>query len=110
MREELGKIKKVTFGHGGYQDTMIGVRFDLGGESWGVSDFWGYWGAMIERSDSTQWTELERNILLGETTMKIYKLLVDAKVDSIEDLEGIPVRVKFEGMSLKSWEVLKEVL
>lgn len=108
MRSELGKIKRASFGKGGYQDVCIGISFTLGGSGWGVTDFWGAWG--IERSEYSKWTEEERIEQLGKTTMRINKLLDDAKVDSVEKLEGIPIRVNFNGMTLDSWEVLKEVL
>ncbi len=52
LRKEIGKIQKVSFGHGGYQDAGIGVSFSLGSDkaSWGVHDFWGAWA--ISRSKS----------------------------------------------------------
>lgn len=108
MNVELGKIKSVEFGHGGYQDACIGVTFVLGGESWGVSDFWGDWA--IERSSHASWTEDGRIKKLGSVTMRIAGLLADAKVSSISQLKGVPIEVTFEGTTLKSWRVLKEVL
>jgi len=108
MRKELGKIKKAEFGLGGYQDAMIGISFDLGGEGWGVSDFWGNWA--LERSEYAKWTEAERITQLGEMSMRIAKLLEDAKIRSVSKLAGIPIEVTFEGNVLKEWRVLKEVL
>jgi hypothetical protein len=93
---------------GGYQEAQVGISFTLGGEAWGVGDFWGYWA--VERSKSTQWSEDDRLMSLGKTVMRIQKLLEDAKVQTVEDLKGIPVRVHFDGNTLKDWEVLKEVL
>lgn len=108
MRKELGKIKKAEFGLGGYQDAMIGISFDLGGEGWGVSDFWGNWA--LERSEHARWTEAERITQLGGMSMRIAKLLEDAKIRSVSKLAGIPIEVTFEGNALKEWRVLKEVL
>lgn len=106
---ELGKIKSVTFGHGGYQDCMIGISFDLGGDSSSVGDFWGAW--FIERSKSAEWTEESRTKLLGEMVMRISKLLEDAKVTRVQDLEGIPIRIYWKNFNhLDRWEILKEVL
>lgn len=39
LEVKLGKINKVKFGSGGYDDAMFGVTFDLGGQGWGVGDF-----------------------------------------------------------------------
>lgn len=108
MRTELGKIQHCAFGYGGYQDACIGISFTLGGEMWGVCDFWGAWA--IDRSDYCKWTEESRLLDLGKTVMRITALLKDAKVASVEKLKGIPVEVTFDGMTLQSWRVLKEVL
>lgn len=108
MRTELGKIQTVHFGLGGYHDACIGISFTLSGSGWGVSDFWGTWAVKIDKH--TKWTEAERITTLGETVMRISRLLSDAKVDSVHELKGIPVKVYFDGNVLKSWDVLKEVL
>lgn len=108
MRTELGKIKVAEFGAGGYQGACIGARFGLGGESWGVGDFWGAWS--IERSEWCKWTEEDRIKQLGEMCMRVSKLLSEAKVDNVSQLVGIPVEVTFDGMKMESWRVLKEVL
>ena len=41
---------------------------------------------------------------------KISKLLSQAKVSEIHELKGIPVEVEFEGMMMKDWRILEEVL
>jgi len=40
----------------------------------------------------------------------VSKLLKEAKVDNVDKLKGIPVEVTFDGMMLKEWRVLTEVL
>lgn len=107
-RKELGKINKVRFGFGGYQDAMIGITFDLGGQSWGVGDFWGQW--YRDPDEHCKWTRETQVNSLGEMVLRIRTLLVDAGVESVEQLKGVPVEVSFENMTLKSWRVLKEVL
>lgn len=108
--KHIGKIKSVRFGHGGYQDAMIGISFDLGSdkESWGVHDFWGMWATT--RHSTCQWTEEDRTRQLGEMVMRINALLADAKVHDIADLAGIPVEVTFDGNILKEWRVLTEAI
>lgn len=109
IRKELGKISSVSFGHGGYQDAMIGISFSFAGNSgWGVSDFWGVWS--IERSKHAKWTEKDRINDAGKMVMKINDLLSQAKVSDVARLDGIPVEVTFEGNTLKEWRILTEVL
>lgn len=105
---KLGKIKKCRVGWGGYQDAMFGVTFDLGGDGWGVGDFWGTWG--IDKSERAKWTEESRIEALGNVMMRLRNLTRDSKVNTTSDLEEIPIRVTFNNMVLVSWEVLKEVL
>jgi len=108
MRTEIGKIRSISFGHGGYQDAMIGVTFDLGGKSWGVGDFWGDWA--LERCTNTQWTEQDRITKLGKTVMRINQLLKDANVSTLEKLVGKPVEVTFDGNLLETWRILTEAI
>jgi hypothetical protein len=108
MRKEIGKIQEVWFGKGGYQDACIGITFTLGGDGWGVGDFWGTWA--MKRSSGCQWTEQDRKDTLGETCMKIVELLEKAKKDDISKLKNVPVECVFDGQLLKSWRVLTEVL
>ena len=106
--KKLGRIKRAEFGAGGYQDVCIGITFELGGDGWGVGDFWGTWAT--ERSLFTKWTEAERIEQLGKMVMRISALLGDAKKTEVSRLAGVPVEVEFNGNVLKSWRVLKEVL
>lgn len=109
LRKEIGKIKFVSFGNGGYQDACIGISFSLGNDSWGVSDFWGAWS--IERSEHTKWTEESRIESLGKMVMRINQLLKDAKVESIDKLKDIPIECTFVDFNrLHSWRILTEVL
>lgn len=108
MEKKLGKIQEVTFGHGGYQEAMIGVSFTLGGEGWGVGDFWGNWS--LDRSENAKWSEEDRINGLGKMVMKINKLLNDSNKHSVSDLEDVPVEVIFNGNSLVDWRILTEVI
>ncbi len=109
MEPLLGKITHVSFGMGGYQDAMIGISFTLGGDGWGVGDFWGDWAN--ERSPDAKWSYEGRYQNLGKVTLRVRKLLEDAKVQSVDQLKGIPVRVYLKDFNaLSHWEVLKEVL
>jgi hypothetical protein len=110
-RKELGKIQSVRYGHGGYQDAMLGISFALGGSGWGVGDFWGYWApSLIDCGEHCKWTEADRDADMAKTARRIDALLKDAKVNDVAKLAGIPIEVTFNGMTLESWRVLGEVL
>lgn len=107
IETKLGKIQSVKFGYGGYDDAMIGISFTLGGEGWGCGDFWGWWTTSI--SSGTKWTQDDRIKYLGEVTWRIKQLLVDARVETIDQLKNVPVEITFDANVLKSWRILKEV-
>jgi hypothetical protein len=107
-RTELGRIQKITFGWGGYQDAMLGLSITLGGKSWGVGDFKGAWG--IDRSERAQWTEEDRLRQLGEACMYLRDLLKKANKQTLDQLQGAPIEATFDGNKLVSWRVLDEVL
>lgn len=111
MRKELGKINHLRIGMGGYQDCMFGISIDLGGEGWGVGDFKGFWSpARMKRSDNAQWTEADRDEEIVTTFRWLDALMAEAKVTDSNELVGIPIEATFDGMLLKSWRILKEVL
>jgi len=111
MEKRLGKIQSVRFGYGGYQDACIGLSVTLGSDGWGVGDFKGTWDAeLIKRSESTKWTEEDRTKGYDETIKFISKLLKYAKVSNVDKLKDIPVEVTFDGMMLKEWRILTEVI
>jgi hypothetical protein len=108
--KELGKIEKVTFGYGGYQDAMFGVTFVLSFGGMGVVDFKGTWSEEVEVGENTKWSEEDRTMSNDDTVKFINRIMREAKVTEINRLVGIPIEVTSEGMSLKSWRVLTEVL
>jgi len=109
--KKLGKIKNVRFGLGGYNDAMIGIHFELGGEGWGVSDSRSYWNPnLIEHTVNSQWTEDNRTDEFSKIMEYISNLLNDGKVDNIDKLKGKPIEVELDGNMLKEWRILTEVL
>src|SRR5690349_154756 len=111
MSIRLGKIQAVTVGMGGYQEAMFGVGFTLGGEGWGVNDWWGFWSrSQMKRSEHCKWTEDERLDALRDTFVRLDALMKDAKVTDSARLKGVPVEVVIEENTLKSWRILTEVL
>ncbi len=109
--KHLGKISNVTIGTGGYQDAMFGISFTLSFDGCSaVSDFWGAWGPGIEWSDRCKWTEADREKQIADSFWRLAKIMEAAKVSEFRKLEGVPIEVELDGMAMKSWRVLKEVL
>jgi len=106
--KQIGKIRSVRLGSGGYQDAMFGLTFDLGGESWGCGDFWGTW--RDGPSKNADWTKETQVKSQGAMIERLKTVMLDAKVSDFTKLAGVPVEVSFENMRLTSWRVLKEVL
>ena len=108
METKLGKIEDVFFGYGGYQKVMIGFNFVFTGKGWSTVDFWGSWSG--DPSPDAKWTKEDRNLFLGESLIKVENLMVKAKVKKLEELNGVPVEITFDGNMLKSWRILTEVV
>ena len=108
MSEQLGKIISAEFGFGGYRDTQFGLSITLGGDSWSVSSFWGFWGE--EPSPHAKWSKEDQVRHLGETSCRIRDLLHAAKAQHVSELVNKPIAATFEGNVLKSWRILAEVL
>jgi hypothetical protein len=111
MTKELGKIEKVRFGHCGYQDSCLGISFVLSGKGWGLTDSKSTWDAeLIKWSEHSKWTEEDRDKQYSEIMRYVSKLLKDAKVSNIDQLQGKPIEVTLDGMLLQEWRILTEVL
>lgn len=111
MEIKLGKIESVKFGHCGYQDACIGLSVTLSGKSWGVQDSKSGWDKnIIPHTDHCKWSEDDRSKAYSDVVAFISDLFSQAKVSSIDKLQGIPVEVLFEGNTLKSWRILTEVI
>lgn len=111
MEKKLGKIQEVKFGLGSYQGAMLGLHVTLGDGSWGVTSEVSTWDPeTIECSKYAKWTEEGRSKIFDEIMRYISKLLNEAKVNSINELKGIPIEATFDNNTLKEWRILKEVL
>lgn len=107
MEKRLGKIRSVRFGSGGYDDAMFGFSFDLGGDGWGVGDFWGTWS---NRSEGAMWTIEDQNKHFLEAMLRVKSIMKDAKKDDFSKLSGVAIEVSFDGNILSSWRILTEVV
>lgn len=107
----LGKIESATFGIGGYQEASIGLSIGLafdGGTHCG--DFKGFWSTDIKVTEHTKWTEADRSKSFDDVVRFLDKILRESKKRHVGELVGVPVEVTCEGMTLKSWRILTEVL
>ena len=97
-KKQLGKIRSISIGYGGYQDAMFGVSFELGGEGWSTCDFWGGWTEENQAND------------MGLAFIRLAKLMSSVRISSVSKLTGLPVEIVFENGIQKSWRLLTEVL
>lgn len=110
-QKQLGKIEKVSFGFGGYQESMFGVSFTFAFDGCGVGDFIsGGWCRNIKITKNTKWTEEERSQQRVDMCNRLEKIMSDAKVNDVYKLVGKPVEIIMDGMVMKSWRILTEVL
>ena len=115
METRLGKIRKVTFGKGGYQECQFGLflHFDFGGSGCFASVDAGWDAATMECTERCKWSEEDRSKGHDKLCRKLSQILKDAKVDSVHELEGKPIEAQFDKVgfgTLKDWRILTEVL
>jgi len=112
MEKQYGKITKVVFGNGGYQDAMLGVHVNISGEGWSVNHSgpttWN--PEIIKHLENCKWTEESRDALFAEGVRWLAKIMADAKVESLDQLVGKPVVCEMDGNTLKDWRIFTEVL
>ena len=107
MEKKLGKLTKVRFGAGGHDGAMFGlsVVLDAGDSQW--SDFKGCWA---RRSPTAQWSVEDGQRYHAETMQFLMDIMRQAKVHEVHELEGMPIEVTMNGITLESWRILEEVL
>ena len=110
IEKHIGKIERVSFGYGGYQDAQFGISVTLSSGCLAVGDFKGTWSLDIEHTEHCKWTEADRDKQYAELCRFVNRLMKDAKVKSVEKLKDVPVEWTSEGNTLKSWRILTEVL
>lgn len=108
----LGKLDKVEFGSGGYDNAMFGFTFGL---RWNgstcCSKFIGTWGS--PPTEGAKWTIADQHKIFLECFLDVKKIMTEAKVDDFYQLVGKPIEVTVEGGicgKVTSWRILTEVL
>lgn len=109
MYKQIGKIKSVHIGIGGYDDAQFGVWFYFVGEDMAVGAGDGFW---IDQMPGCEWTEEDRIMFLGKEMVKLIDVLQSAKVKSVNKLVGKPVEVTLDNPNGRviDWRILTEVL
>jgi len=110
---QIGKIKSVSFGLGGYENSMLGLEVSLGGSGWGCMTSEMAWDANKVKVDKYAcWTESDRAKQYSKIMYFLSDLLAKAKVNNVSKLKDIPIEATFDGPNgkLTSWRILEEVL
>jgi hypothetical protein len=110
LRKELGKISRIDFGYGGYQEVQFGLSLSFEGKGWGVGTFIGAWSTDMKVDKHTKLTEEDRDKQFTHVMREANRFLREAKKQEIHQLVGVPVEVSFEDMRLCDWRILTEVL
>ncbi len=106
--KKLGFIREAHIGRGGYDGAMFGLSLSFSFEgSGGVGQFIGTWSTYPKGASYSQesW-EAEH----AKAYTRLREIMRDAKVDDATKLKGVPVELIFDGMVLKDWRVLTEVI
>lgn len=64
----------------------------------------------MKRSEHAQWTEEDRKEQIADAFYWLDQLMTDAKVTDANKLVGKPIEATFDGLQMKSWRLLTEVL
>lgn len=116
--KELGKITRVKFGFGGYQDCQIVFEIEVGGRGWGSCMTYECGWSHVSKEELEknghryQWTHEGRIKQIGEKAWEVVELMKKAKVESLAMLEGIPIEATFDGPfgKIRAIRVLEEVI
>ena len=109
-RKELGKIKDIYIGYGGYQEGLFGLIIELKSTSGNVCDFKGTWSLDIDCSGKCKWTEEDRSEQFADVMRFTNKIMMQAKKTKLEHMKGVPIEATFDGMKLQDWRILTEVI
>jgi hypothetical protein len=107
--KRLGKISRAKFGMVGYQECEFGLALTFEMPSSGVGTcISGGWASTP--TEHTKWTLSDQTESLARMCREVIETMNEAKVAEVRDLEGIPVELEFDGLTLKDWRILTEVL
>ena len=107
-KKYLGKITTAEFGkisdYPMYMGLLLEFTFD---GSCHVGDGGKF---TINMSKNCKWSAEERKLAIEEQMDDIYKLLNDAKAETVSQLKNKPVEITLENNTFKDFRILTEVL
>jgi hypothetical protein len=104
----LGKISGCLFG---LLDRQIGLHLTFFcSDGSGVCDSFSMWDTSVKVTQSTMWTEKDRDKQYTSIVRRVSDVLMQAKKTDTSKLVGTPVELTIEDNTLRSWRVLTEVL
>ena len=112
METVLGKIVKAELGFGGYQESQLGLFVELSFNKCSfVCDFiTGGYKESIQVTEFSKWIEEDRSKDRIDFLKKLDNILESANIQYVSELVNVPVEMTFEGLLLKNWRVLTEVI
>ena len=108
MEIKLGKIENVDVEL--IRGCFLGIdfTFSLEGGNCHIGSGGKY---TVNTSENCKWDHpQDKRQAYYEAFQKIADILKEAKVNKVQNLKGIPVKVKIENDTFKDFEILKEVL
>lgn len=107
VTKELGKITFAEYGTIRDYPSWIGLQlgFRMGGSA--VMDGGKY---TVNISPEAKWKELNREATITKTIEEVDRILKDAKVNYVSELENKQVEVTMENNTFKDFRILTEVL
>ena len=104
----LGKIYGCFFG---LLDRQIGLHLTFScSDGSGMCDSLSMWDTSIKVTQSTMWTEEDRDRQYVSIVRRVSDVLMQAKKTDVSKLVGTPVELTIEDNTLRSWRVLTEVI
>lgn len=107
-KKYLGKITTAEFGGIPDYPMFIGLLLEF---TFDGNRYVGDGGKFtINMSKDCKWSAEERRLAIEEQMDAVYKLLNDAKVRTVSQLENKPVEITVENNTFKDFRILTEVL
>jgi hypothetical protein len=103
----LGKITYAEFGQYNDRPFLFGLQLIFEGSFGGIGCGGRY---LVNISPECKWDPLERLQAIENMVVSLDKILSDAKVNNVSQLEGKPVEVTIENRTFKDFRILTEVI
>lgn len=106
----LGRITRAAWGVVPDRPFLYGLELSFKMQDLGVSSGGKYLVNISTVTKNHKFTIEDQKEELWESTQHLLRTLVDAKVNTVAELKGLPVEVTLEGNLFKDFRILTEVL